>query len=252
MWSSLDGLPWVILTLIPFIFLQRALHYEMQAVFLLLTRRSDIALAVFSFLLLPGVLLHELSHWAMAKLLRVRTGRFSLLPQQLPDGRLLMGYVETAPTDMLRDALIGAAPLITGGIFVAYAGRTRLGLLLMWDALTRLDVVQAAANVAELLTRPDFWLWFYLTLAVSSTMLPSTSDRRKWLPVILGVVILLALGVIAGAGSWMLQHLAPPLNEALRASAVMLAMSAIIHFVALVPMLLLRRLLSKILRLDVV
>ena len=77
----------------------------------------------------PGVLLHELSHFVMARLLRVRTGRFSLLPSLMEDGKLRLGFVETDETDLLREALIGTAPLITGGAAVAYLGISRLGLV---------------------------------------------------------------------------------------------------------------------------
>jgi len=56
----------------------------------------------------------------MAKVLRVRTGRFSIFPQSLPDGRLQLGYVETARSDVVRDSLIGAAPLIVGTLVIAY------------------------------------------------------------------------------------------------------------------------------------
>ncbi|MBL7162742.1 MAG: hypothetical protein ISS57_09055 [Anaerolineales bacterium] len=252
MYSQLDGLQWVLLALIPLIFLQRALHREMQAVFLLLTRRVDIALVIFSMIFLPGVLLHEASHYLMAKILRVRTGRFSLIPQRLGDGRLLLGYVETAPTDILRDALIGAAPLMTGGLFVAYAGRTRLGLLSLWDALSSLDLATAIDGFSFVHDRPDFWLWFYLIVTVSSTMLPSSTDRRAWLPLIVVVALLLGLGILVGVGPWMLENIAPPVNEALRASAVVLAMSAAIHLVVLIPTLFTRRVLSRIFRLEVV
>ena len=54
-------------------------------------------MGIFSILFLPGVFLHEFSHFVMAKILRVRTGKFSIFPQSLPDGRLQLGYVETAP-----------------------------------------------------------------------------------------------------------------------------------------------------------
>ena len=56
----------------------------------------------------------------MAKLLGVQTGKFSLIPQAQPNGKLRLGYVETASGGFIRDALIGAAPLVTGSLFVAY------------------------------------------------------------------------------------------------------------------------------------
>ena len=117
---QLSGLVWFIFMLVPLILLQRLLHREIQAVFLILTRDTRLTMGIFSILFLPGVFLHELSHFVMAKILRVRTGKFSIFPRSLPDGRLQLGYVETARSDMLRDSLIGAAPLIVGTLFVAY------------------------------------------------------------------------------------------------------------------------------------
>ena len=252
MWTQLDGLPWLLLALIPLIILQRALHRELQAVLLLLTRRIGFALAIFSLIFLPGVLLHEASHFLMAKILRVRTGRFSLLPQRLSDERLLLGYVETAPTGILRDALIGAAPLLSGGLFVAYAGRARLGLLSLWDALSSQDLGATFNGLAILFDRPDFWLWFYLTVTVSSTMLPSSSDRRAWLKVGVVVALLLGLGIIVGVGPWMMEHLAPSLNDALRTCSVVLAISGAIHLVVLIPTMFIRRFLSLAFKLEVI
>ena len=110
------------------IYLQRFLQREIQAIFLLITRQPDISMALFSLLFLPGVLLHETSHFIMAQLLGVRTGRFSIIPKKLDSGRIRLGYVETAKTDFIRDALMGLAPLVTGGLFVAFGGSISLGI----------------------------------------------------------------------------------------------------------------------------
>ncbi|HEX9028794.1 MAG TPA: hypothetical protein VF823_06440, partial [Anaerolineales bacterium] len=119
--SDILGLLILVLLLGALLILQRLSQRETQAIFLLLTRRADIAVVLFSLLFLPGVILHEASHYVVARLLRVRTGRVSLLPRTLPNGRLQLGFVETASSDWLRDTLIGAAPLFSGGAFVAYA-----------------------------------------------------------------------------------------------------------------------------------
>lgn len=99
-----------LLCLLPFYAAQRWLHRELQAVFLTLTRRPDAALGLFALFLFPGVLLHEVSHWAAARLLGVPTGRISLIPRALPGGRLRLGYVQTAQTNLVKDALIGLRP----------------------------------------------------------------------------------------------------------------------------------------------
>lgn len=240
--------------------LQRSLHRETQAIFLILTRREELAVALFSLLFFPGVLLHEASHFLMAVLLRVPTGRVSLFPQVLPGGkegdrsaRLQLGFVETAQTDWLRDALIGAAPLLTGGLLVAYAGITRLGLPLLWEALRSGGPRAVLDGLEQLLnTQADFWLWFYLAITVSSTMLPSASDRRSWLPVSLFAGLLLAASLLVGAGPWLVENLAQPLERVLGAMAVVLAISLLIHIALLLPAALLRRLLSRLTGLQIV
>lgn len=202
---------------------------------MLITRRTDFSVALFALLFFPGVLLHETSHYLMARLLGVRTGRFSLLPRPLPNGRLQLGYVETQASDWVRETLIGAAPLISGGLLVAYAGVQRLGLPGAWDALSSGAPGALQQTLSAMLERPDFWLWFYLTIAVSSTMLPSASDRRAWLPLGLVAGLLLGISLLAGAGPWLLVNAAPYVNRALEAAALVLAISLGLHLIMLPP-----------------
>lgn len=252
MFSNLDGLLWLLLLTAPLLVLQRSLHREIQAILLIVFRRKDISLALFSLMFLPGVMLHEISHFLMARLLQVRTGRFSILPRPTEDGRLQLGFVETAPADLVRDTLIGAAPLIFGGMFVAYAGLSRMGLNKLWDGLL-VGCCAAFINELSALPRiPDFWLWFYMTFAVSSTMLPSASDRRAWLPLTMVITTLLAIGIIAGVGPWLYQHVAPALNEAFRALSAVFGISVLVHVTMIIPLFLVRRLLSRLFGLDVV
>lgn len=188
----------------------------------------------------------------MARFLRVRTGRLSILPQPLENGRLQLGFVETVPTDIVRDALIGAAPLISGGVFVTYAGLVRLGIDTLWDGFVNESVVGFWRAFVDLPNRVDYWLWFYLAFTVSSTMLPSSSDRRAWLPVALVLGSLLGLTLIVGAGSWLMENLASPLNMALRGLAIVLGISILLHLVLLVPTVLLRYFLSRLTGYEVV
>ena len=235
----------------PLLLLQSALHREIQAVFLLITRRTEITVALFSLLFFPGVLLHEGSHYLMAKILGVSTGRVSLIPESIKGNRLRLGFVETESTDILRDALIGTAPLLTGGLFVAYAGIVHLDLLSVWDGIASGNMTNVQNSLTASLATLDFWLWFYLTVAVSSTMFPSPSDRRAWLPVSLIVVLFTGLALVFGAGPWMSENLLPVLNDALRGVAVVFAISSGVHMVVLVPTWLVRKLLSRMLGLKV-
>ena len=246
-----DGLLWFILTLLPLALLQRLLHRELQAVFLILSRSPEFTITLFSIIFLPGVLLHELSHYLVAVLLGVKAARFSIFPQTTPNGRLQLGYVETSRTDILRDSLIGAAPLFAGGLVVALLSVTRLDLLPLWDLLRSGQFDLLWSKIAALPQVADFPLWFYLVFTISSTMLPSRSDRHAWLPLGLGVVVLLALAALAGAGPWMLAHLAPALNVFLRSAAVIFGLSALLHAALILPLGLAHMLLARLTGVDI-
>jgi hypothetical protein len=251
MLSQFTGLIWFVLMLLPLVFLQRLLHREVQAVFLITTRNPPLTIGLFSILFFPGVFLHEFSHFLMAKLLLVRTGGFSIIPHPLTDGRLQLGYVETAKTDPARDSLIGLAPLIAGSLFVAYAGINRLHLQTLWDVLRSGQFELFWLGLGYLPQIKDFPLWFYLTFAVSSTMMPSPSDRHAWATLGLWVSVLLVLASLAGAGPWMLENLAPPLNSFLSSVAVLFGLSASLHALMILPFALIHRVLTRLTGVDV-
>lgn len=249
--NQLTGFLWFVAMLVPLIFLQRYLHREIQAVFLILTRDARLTIGIFQVIFLPGVFLHELSHFVMAKVLGVRTGGFSVIPRALPNGRLQLGYVETAKSDIVRDSLIGAAPLIFGTLFVAYVAVYRLDMRVLWDTFRNGQFDLFWMGIRFLPTVKDFYLWFYLAFTVSSTMMPSESDRHAWLELLISVGVLFAIALLIGAGPWMLDNVAPRVSNFLSSVAVVLGLSSVIHAVLILPALLLHRLLTRATGLDV-
>jgi len=248
---QLEGFLWFVITLIPLIFLQRYLHREIQAVFLLLTRDARLTIGIFQIIFLPGVFLHEASHFLMAKILRVRTGGFSVIPRALPNGRLQLGYVETAKSDIVRDSLIGAAPLIFGSLFVAYVSVYKLDMRVLWDTFRNGQFELFWLGIKFLPTVRDFYLWFYLAFAVSSTMMPSESDRHAWLELVISVGVLFSIVLLIGAGPWMLDNVAPLISNFLRSVSVILGLSSAIHVVLILPTMLVHKLLARATGLDV-
>src|SRR5512147_3102483 len=249
--SQLSGFVWFLLMLLPLIVFQRLLHREVQSVFLILTRDTRLTMGIFSIFFLPGVFLHESSHFIMAKVLRVRTGRFSIFPQSLPDGRLQLGYVETVRSDVIRDSLIGAAPLIVGTLVIAYMAIYPLQMRVLWDAFRNGQFNLFWMGVRALPKVGDFYLWFYLAFAVSSTMMPSESDRHAWLELVISVVVLFGLALLFGAGPWILSNVAPHVSNFLSAVAVIFGLSAFVHILLILPTALIHKLLARLTGVDV-
>jgi len=249
---QIEGFLWFTALLVPLTFLQRILHREIQSVFLILTRDARLTIGIFQIIFLPGVFLHEASHFLMAKILRVQTGRFSVIPKALPDGRLQLGYVETAKSDILRDSVIGAAPLIFGTLFVAFAAIKRLEMDVLWETLQNGQFNLFWMGVGVLPRVQDFWLWFYLVFTVSSTMTPSASDRNAWLELVISVGVLLAIALLAGAGPWMLNNVAPFLSNFLSSVAVIFGLSVIVHIVLVLPTAIVHKLLARITGVDAI
>lgn len=68
---------------------------------------------LYAFLFLPATLIHELSHFLMAKILFVAVARFNLFPRMV-GSMFQLGSVSIAKTDLIRESLIGLAPFFTG------------------------------------------------------------------------------------------------------------------------------------------
>jgi hypothetical protein len=249
---NFDGLGWLLLGFLPFLWVQHWLHREIQAVLLLITRRPTLSIGLFSLLFFPGILLHETSHFVTARLLGVPTGRFSLLPQALPNGKLQLGFVEAAHTDLLRDALIGLAPLLAGTLVIYLLEFNGLHLIPARQYIIQGEWDQLWLALVKLPQQPDFWLWFYLAFTISSTMLPSASDRQAWLPLLIFLGLLVGLALLGGAGTWMLNNLAPILNSILLTLAAVIGVSLCLHIVLLPPFVLARMGLSRLMKLEVV
>jgi hypothetical protein len=176
--------------------LKRWISTHVQGVAFLLTGNPQAAMWVFWVLFLPGTFLHEVSHWLTAKILQVKTGKFSLWPQK-KRGQLQMGSVQVVGADPFRHSLIGLAPLIFGSIAVLLLGQGRLHLTDVGAAVNSGNIEILWNAIVKILTTPDIWLWLYLIFAVSNAMLPSASDRESWWSVLiyLGLALFLALGL---------------------------------------------------------
>ena len=166
---------------------------EFTAIFLLLFNRPRWGRLIFNLCLLPGVITHELSHFFMAATLGIPTGDINILPHP-EDKHDRLGSVKIAPTDPLRESLIGAAPLIVSSLLLVALIRWQFPVLFSASVYPADPLSFIAAFIREL-TLPQTWLWFYLIFAISNTMFTSESDRRSW-PFLVGVILVLAVSIL--------------------------------------------------------
>lgn len=231
-WILLVGLA-VALALL--LLLERWIHRHLQGAMLLLTGDREIAVVLYALPLMPGILLHELSHALMAKLLGVRVGRVSVRPR-VADERIQLGFVPVEASDVVRASLIGLAPLLVGSAAILAIGYLVFGIGGLREALGDGSLSDLARHFVAMLHTPDVWLWAYLIFAISNTMLPSQSDRESWTPLILFLLIAVALAWFAGLGPAIMQRLGQPLQLAIRWLTVMYAFTAVVDlpFVGLI------------------
>jgi len=175
----------------------RWLHRHLQGLMLLLTGDEELSLWLYAIVLLPGVVLHELSHAFVAKLVGVKIGRISILPKKVGK-RIQLGFVPIQETGFVRASLIGGAPLLTGTLAVVTIGYLVFGTPEILSALSAGDWLAGLRGLADAVRAPDGWLWAYLVFAISNTMLPSRSDIHAW--PLLGLLLVTIVALIALAG----------------------------------------------------
>lgn len=176
------------------LFLQHWLQQHIQGAAFAVTGNPGCAVRALFLLLLPGVLLHEFSHWVVANLLGVRTGKINIgLGKMRGNKHFSLGSVTVERTDPLRESLIGVAPFVFG--LLAIWLLMGFGFDLWAPNDPRLVVETIWASIGDPLT----WLALYLVFAVSTSMIPSASDREPW-GVIIGTFVV--IGVLALILGW--------------------------------------------------
>lgn len=239
--AEIKSLLWLLGLLPIFLYCQFWLHQEIQYLLFFITRRLNFVVVIFSIVFFPGILLHELSHFLTAKLLGVKTGNFSVVPKRLNSQQIRLGFVEIEKTDIFRASIIGVAPLINGCIVVGYIGLVHFDLPILWSAFWNKsfsDILGVAYNTYN---TSNFWLWLYLLVVISSAMVPSKSDRRAWIPILLIGIILFGIIWYFGGDSWMKIKLIPIINQGCDSLSAIFFISIAAYLLIMIPLFLIRR-----------
>jgi hypothetical protein len=184
----------LVVTLLPLLWVKRWITNHLQELSMRWVGDPDVALIVYFVIVLPGVVVHELSHWLTASLLGVRVRKLAIGPvRKGRSRRVSLGSIRVGKVDPVRASLIGLAPLLGGSAVILLIGHYVLGV----GELTKVVLVEGAdgilASLDHVIHVADFGLWLYLVFAVSNAMLPSVSDMATVRPV------LIFLGIVAAA-----------------------------------------------------
>lgn len=138
--------------------LSRSVTRGLSLFFYKLVRREKWAVALMSFIFLPGTIIHEVSHYIAALVLGVKAGKMEFKPE-IHGNSVKMGSVSIAETDPFRRFLIGISPVVFGTV-------TILGLMYF---ATTYDIF---SNL------PMTWGVLNMTFVVGNTMYSSKRDME--------------------------------------------------------------------------
>lgn len=142
------------LLLIFLFLLSQKIPTAIYTLFFLLTRNKGLSVGIIAFFLLPGTIIHELSHFLLASVLRVPTGELTIFPTVEKDGEVKTGKLMLGKTDAFRRTLIGLSPMLIGLVTIYLIGKLFF------------------PNVTIILNT----LGLYLLFATSITMFSSSKD----------------------------------------------------------------------------
>ncbi|MBI3955600.1 hypothetical protein HY338_04080 [Candidatus Gottesmanbacteria bacterium] len=154
-------------------------HNLLYLLLFLWTNSRNFAINFLSAIFLLGTLIHEVSHWITATLLRVPTGELSILPKIKDNGEIQAGKLEIAKTDPFRHALIGLAPMLIGLVLIYLIGR--IFFINLSDIFNTKNLILNTIGG-------------YLLFVITSTMFSSRKDLETMviaLPVMLLVIFML-------------------------------------------------------------
>ena len=233
------ALLWFLASLLVMAWFGRWMSGLVQGVGWLLFRDERAVFLVTFVVFLPGIVLHELSHWVMARLLGMRPHQLSLWPKARGQ-RVEMGSVRVRSGGTLRDSLTGLAPLLVGTLILLLISYQVFDAASLQQAWARGGLSGAWDLFWSSFKVPNAWLWAYFVFAVSNSMLPSSSDRQPLLSLLLYAAI---VGVFFYVVGWLPRLILPTdlvtrMVHALRTLSTAFAFTIALDILIALPLLL--------------
>lgn len=195
-----DALPTLFILAIAMLclaWLSRQLSIRTQLVVYYATGSLDLATLAIFLLLLPGVFVHELSHWVAARLLGLRTSKFRVWPKRHKD-RIGLGSVSVERGGTWRDSAVGMAPLISGSILLALVGAAVFQSDVLVEQLAQGRLLDTVGAFFDALAKPDGLVWAYFLFVIGNSMMPSRSDRQPLRLLLIYVALAALIYIVVG------------------------------------------------------
>lgn len=176
----------------------RQISLYIQGVALGATGSIRAAVAAYFLLMLPGILVHEFSHWVVAWVLGLKPGRLEVWPKMR--GKMIgLGSVTAHSGGIVLDSLVGMAPLIAGTLLTLLLSRAWFGAdprVLVEAGMARPQALLSL--LAWAFARPDAPIWAYLIFTIANGMMPSAPDREPVKPLLVYLALASLLYVLIG------------------------------------------------------
>jgi hypothetical protein len=176
--------------LIGLYFLSRGLTQGLYTLFLLLFRARSVAVSLLLLITFPGTVVHELAHLFTAEILRVRTGKMTLVPESIREANIQSGSVMIAETDPFRRYAIGLAPI--------FWGITILTAISYFLPPFMTSVFYSGIPIFQNMDFYYLLILGYCLFAVSNAMFPSPQDLKGFVPFAVVVSLFLIGGFVLG------------------------------------------------------
>lgn len=247
--------PWLFLALIIFLLLrvQGAIQRRIFGVGYMLAADHSMAAVVYTLVLFPGIVLHEVTEWVTAGILNFRTVRSMRWPEADQNGELDPKFVTVEypkrekglgppgpaarAKDLFSRALVEIAPTLAGLACTLLISNNLLGFPDLIRELPSGDLTRIGPALGAVVRRPDFFLWFYVLFTISNSMMPRRFARRG-LAVLavcaaLGMVFLAVIGFSRVVEEWMLGPIPTAVNQLSAISMLVLVVDGIVLLIVI-------------------
>lgn len=241
--QTFDSVFYFVIALLLFLFTRHLLSRDILLLLQKITRSSHLAHKIHFFLVLPGVFLHEFSHFLALRIMGVPSTLH--LGIEMGPEAVVYGHVDFYEKDVnaFKHFITGIAPLLTGLLSTTILAIQFMGV----PSIQELIESQGKINFQSIIGHTEkiiFWIAFYLLFAIASEMLPSASDRKYWLPFAGFILVLIILSLLTNTYPWLLANVYPFLSNWLKVLAMIFTICLIPQLILLIPLRLLRRLTS--------